>query len=116
MEAGHVVQFDTPLRIVVEPASAFVGELVGAGDVLRRLSLVQVRDVLEPLNGHLQDDPLKISAGSNLRQALGELLAADLDTLLVIEESGEPVGTLSLERIQTISADPELALTGGRGA
>jgi osmoprotectant transport system ATP-binding protein len=115
MEAGRVVQFDTPLRIVVEPASAFVSELVGAGDVLRRLSLVRVRDVAEPLNGYRPEQDQTIPADSNLRVALSELLSADLSSLLVVERSGEPIGAISLERIQTISADPDLALTTGIG-
>jgi len=113
MEAGRVVQFDTPLRIVVEPASAFVSELVGAGDVLRRLSLVRVRDVAEPLNGHRLNGDQTIPADSNLRVALSELLAADLTSLMVVDTFGEPIGSISLERIQTVSADPELALTSG---
>ena len=42
MREGRVVQYDTPPRIIMAPADVFVADLVGADDVLRRLSLISV--------------------------------------------------------------------------
>src|SRR3954447_14847723 len=47
MRAGSIVQYDTPLRIITQPCDSFVQELVGTEDVLRRLSLIKVRAVLD---------------------------------------------------------------------
>src|SRR5437868_9045009 len=46
MREGHVVQYDTPLNILSAPADSFVAELVGAEDVLRRLSLLGVAQAM----------------------------------------------------------------------
>src|SRR5437764_5549203 len=48
MRLGKVVQYDTPLNILSAPADSFVAELVGAEDVLRRLSLITVQSVMTP--------------------------------------------------------------------
>src|SRR5438093_6536893 len=46
MREGKVVQYDTPLNILSAPADSFVAQLIGAKDVLRRLSLLDVRPVV----------------------------------------------------------------------
>src|SRR5438477_3170061 len=46
MREGKVVQYDTPLNILTAPADDFVADLVGAEDVLRRLSLIPVGAVM----------------------------------------------------------------------
>src|SRR5207248_4290157 len=46
MRRGNVVQYDTPLHILSAPTDSFVAELVGAEDVLRRLSLIEVRSAM----------------------------------------------------------------------
>ena len=49
MDAGQVLQYDTPFNVITHPANDFVGELIGADDMMRLLRLVTVRNVLEPL-------------------------------------------------------------------
>jgi osmoprotectant transport system ATP-binding protein len=104
MRAGQVVQYDTPLAIVLDPADAFVADLVGANDVLRRLSLIPAATAMQPLGpaGPPPDAPA-VATGSNLRAALSELLADDAPTLTVVDDDGRPVGTLDLEAIQAVS-------------
>ncbi len=41
MREGGIVQAGDPLEIVTNPADAFVSDLVGASDALRRLSLIE---------------------------------------------------------------------------
>ncbi len=45
MREGRIVQAGEPLDIVTDPADAFVSELVGASDALRRLSLIEAGSV-----------------------------------------------------------------------
>ena len=49
MRGGKVVQYDTPIAILGQPADAFVNELVGGDDMVRQLGLVRVASVLVEL-------------------------------------------------------------------
>ncbi|BDZ49525.1 hypothetical protein GCM10025867_17660 [Frondihabitans sucicola] len=44
-EGAHIVQYDTPERILAEPANEFVENFIGAGAGLKQLTLTRVRDV-----------------------------------------------------------------------
>jgi osmoprotectant transport system ATP-binding protein len=105
MRTGKVVQYDTPLQIVMHPADEFVSDLVGAGDVLRRLSLVPVTAALEPLDGSLPDGPT-IAASDNLRSALTLLLEERAQRLTVVDDDGRPLGTLGLPAIEAAGVVP----------
>ncbi|MDQ3929516.1 MAG: ABC transporter ATP-binding protein, partial [Chloroflexota bacterium] len=101
MRAGKVVQYDTPLRILSSPASDFVAELTGAGDVLRRLSLLSVESAMLPANGAgpLPGSGLTVRASDSLRDALGLLLGGGSKALTVVDEQGVRVGTLDMAAI-----------------
>ncbi len=106
MREGRVVQFDTPLAIVTEPANDFVADLVGSNDVLRRLSLVPVAAAVEPLDSALAGNAPEISQWVFLRDALSQLVDSGADRLVVVDEDGHPVGTLSLRAVQRAAAPP----------
>ena len=42
---SRIAQFDTPERILTDPANKFVEDFIGAGASIKRLSLSQVRDI-----------------------------------------------------------------------
>jgi len=42
---SRIAQFDTPERILTDPANEFVEDFIGAGASIKRLSLSQVRDI-----------------------------------------------------------------------
>lgn len=44
-EGAHIVQYDTPERILAEPANEFVENFIGSGAGLKQLTLNRVRDV-----------------------------------------------------------------------
>ncbi|MBA3415794.1 MAG: ABC transporter ATP-binding protein [Chloroflexia bacterium] len=111
MRAGQVVQYDAPLAIVMDPADAFVADLVGAGDVLRRLSLIETGSVAGPFR---PGDPISpevpaISRRAMLRDALELLLEGGAPQLVVIDEDANPVGTLRLADVQAASAPTQSA-------
>ncbi|PZR97231.1 MAG: ABC transporter ATP-binding protein [Candidatus Chloroheliales bacterium] len=118
MQDGAVVQYDTPLNILTRPANQFVSQLVGAEDVLRRLSLLGVDDVLEPLTSPLAaSHALTISLHDDLRHALGLILTSGSDVLRVVDDEGNPHGQITLAALrQLTSADhispPPLAEAG----
>ena len=105
MRAGKVVQYDEPLRIVMHPADEFVSDLVGAGDVLRRLSLVPVTAAAQPLDGRLPDAPT-IRDTSDLRTALALLLEERAERLTVVDDEGQPTGSLDLTAIEAAGVAP----------
>ncbi|MEN9933723.1 MAG: hypothetical protein RLZZ387_302, partial [Chloroflexota bacterium] len=112
MRAGEVVQLGAPLEIMTRPADPFVSELLGANDVLRRLSLITVRDALVARGVAVQAGgapvpatppagaPVPVALGDDLRSALGALLNGGADTLAVLDEGGVEVARLGFEEIR----------------
>src|SRR5215210_6874561 len=71
-EGGVLAQYDTPERILSEPADDFVARFVGADRGLKRLSLTRLDELdLEPANGAL--GPL-LDGETTLRDALSAML------------------------------------------
>jgi len=104
MRDGRMVQYDTALRIIMEPADPFVADLVGAGDVLRRLSLVSVQAVVEPLpGGAVGPDEPAVPRSARLRPALATLLESGAPRVIVVDEDARPIGQLDLAAIQAAS-------------
>lgn len=104
MRDGTIEQFDTPLHIMQSPANEFVAELVGADDVLRRLSLVTAGDALDELPQTFDGMP-RIDRSTWLRDALGIMAESGVPYLVVTDSaSGEPVGTLTFASIQRAAA------------
>ncbi len=101
MRDGKVLQYDEPLEIVMHPADAFVAELVGADDVLRRLSLIRVGDVA---TSETVSDLPTIAADSDLRVALGLMMEHGTTGLSVTDAAGEIIGTIGLDVIRDSSA------------
>lgn len=100
MRDGNVLQYDEPLQIVLRPSDSFVAELVGADDVLRRLSLILVGDVA---NGDLVSGLPPIAASSDLRTALGLMMEKGTTGLTVTDESGSAIGTIGLDTVRESS-------------
>jgi osmoprotectant transport system ATP-binding protein len=110
MRDGHVIQYDTPLHILSAPADDFVSQLVGADDVLRRLSLLLVGPVMLPPAPFAPDLP-GLAPDDDLRQALVVLLRSGADTLPVRAADGSVVGRLSLDVIRRLTQPaPEAVL------
>jgi osmoprotectant transport system ATP-binding protein len=105
MQAGKVLQYDTPLRILSSPADDFVAELTGAGDVLRRLSLLSVESVMRPTNGASStlNGGSTIQTRDSVRDALGLLLGSGSEALAVVDEQGHSVGSIDMAAIRHLT-------------
>lgn len=106
MRAGSIVQVGTPLEIVSQPADQFVSDLVGAGDVLRRFSLMPAHAAMEPMPPDGQDVPV-VDADSFLREALSILMESAAPYLAVVDEDGQKIGSLSMDAITRAAAPVE---------
>lgn len=122
---GRLVQNDTPWGILSRPENDFVRELVGADDVLRRLSLVKVEDVVArrsvgkgrfspkgseaPASGL----PVVIAPEDNLRTALSRLLASADGAVSVVGEDGWRMGSITLADIRNeLAGQSDASATG----
>jgi osmoprotectant transport system ATP-binding protein len=100
MKSGRIVQYDTPNVVLSHPADAFVESFVGTDRALVRLSLFTVGDAM--ITELPSGDTGVVGIGSNLRDALALMVAANSDMLGVVDESGALKGRLTREAIFSI--------------
>jgi osmoprotectant transport system ATP-binding protein len=95
-EGGRLAQYDTPAKILIEPADEFVAQFVGADRALKRLGLETLADVklLTP-DGAAAAGRVAVSA--SLRDALSQILAAGGRPLEVLDGDGAVAGIVTLE-------------------
>jgi osmoprotectant transport system ATP-binding protein len=102
MREGRVIQHDRPIGVLAKPASAFVAELVNANDVVRRFSVLLVRDALlehAAAGAVLEQPSARVHLEDDLRSALSAMLTSGSLQLSVIDASGRPAGVVTLERM-----------------
>jgi osmoprotectant transport system ATP-binding protein len=94
-EGGRLAQYDTPRAILEQPADAFVAQFVGPDRALKALSLRTLAELeLRPADG----GP-RTHASTNLRTALAILVAEHADTLVVVDDGGTALGSVTKEDI-----------------
>ena len=101
MDKGRIVQYDTSFNVITQPINEFVAELIGAGDMMRLLSLVTVRNVIEPLQpdvARLASEALSID--DSMSDALARLLRSSHDALPVAGAAGNLVGQCALQTVR----------------
>jgi osmoprotectant transport system ATP-binding protein len=99
-EGGVLVQYDTPDRLLAEPADDFVERFIGEDRALRRLALRRAGEVeLEP--GGAAGAPV-VAASASVRSALSAMLDAGADAVTVVAADGATLGVLRLERVQEL--------------
>jgi osmoprotectant transport system ATP-binding protein len=96
---GALVQYDTPERILAQPANAFVASFVGSDRALKRLSLVRADAALEPPLATLP--PHAIRAEASMRDALALMFSTGADVLAVTGADGAVTGTLTLSGVRS---------------
>ena len=83
-EQSVIAQFDTPERILSDPADDFVAEFIGAGASLKRLGLARVRDFA------LAHWPVS-SVSDGREAALAALQRSTADSVLLLDDQRRPV-------------------------
>ncbi len=112
MRAGRIEQAAAPLEMLARPATAYVAELVGSDDAVRRLGLMPVRDALRPTAARSSDDRADATSGgadekaidadASLREALWLLL--DGAPALAVADDGRRLGTIDLASLRAALA------------
>ncbi|HEY9641718.1 MAG TPA: ABC transporter ATP-binding protein [Coleofasciculaceae cyanobacterium] len=100
MEKGRIIQYDTPFKVLTQPANQFVHHLVGADDMVRQLGLLRVETAMKqvPAAYSVNGEPT-VERQDSLRNALSLILKTGVQKLTVLED-GSPVGVLTLEHIR----------------
>ncbi|WP_165069269.1 ATP-binding cassette domain-containing protein [Marisediminicola senii] len=112
-EGARIVQYDTPERILAEPANAFVENFIGSGAGLKQLTLRRVGEVTLA-------DAVTVHAGEAAASAIEKMERADHNHVVVLDDRERPVQWLSrrqLARLDTLTDVPEDKLpVVGQGA
>ncbi len=107
MNAGKIVQADTPLHVLARPASPYVEELLDTKDAVRRLGVMLVRDAMVPPDGAPTQG--RIDADRSLRDALS-LFLEGTDRLAVADPgNGNVTGTLAFGDVRRAVASSQSA-------
>ncbi|CCG01212.1 ABC transporter ATP-binding protein [Blastococcus saxobsidens] len=109
---ARVVQYDTPERILAEPAEEYVADFVGAGATLKQLTLTRVGDV----------DLMQVTtatAGADSAQVVAAAQAAGDGFVVVLDRRGRPISwptVAELARTTTVpdTVDERLPVVGLR--
>lgn len=81
---GVLQQYASPAELLARPASAFVESFLGEARMVRRLSLIRLRDVaLMPVNGAAP--ATHVDAGGTLRDALDAVLRSGDGSVAVVD-------------------------------
>jgi len=106
MRLGEIVQTGSPLDIVTHPADDFVSDLVGGGDALRRLGLIEAGSVMSPGSASDTDEELpRLPAGSSLRDVLDVLLKTGGTAVAIADGNGGIAGTIDAAHVWEAAAD-----------
>ncbi|WP_179429932.1 ABC transporter ATP-binding protein [Spelaeicoccus albus] len=111
-EGAEIVQYDTPERILAEPASEFVESFIGSGAGLKQLTLARVDDVE-------LHDCVRARPGDNAKDTLRLVEEARHEHVVVVDDRDRPRQWLTrrqLSRINVIEehTDPKLPIVGNR--
>ncbi len=104
---SKIVQYDSPERILSEPADDFVRGFVGAGAALKQLTLTRVRDV------DLHEAAVA-RVGGDPSQAIAAARALDREHVIVLDDQDRPRRWLSLAELErpdalgTVARDEDL--------
>ncbi len=108
-QGGVLAQYDTPERLLTDPADEFVAEFVGADRALKRLGLSTLADVdLLPRNGSVNGHD-KVALETTVRDALSQLIAHGGHPLTVVGEDGQVAGIVTLELLGGVLANGQLS-------
>jgi osmoprotectant transport system ATP-binding protein len=90
---SRIVQYDSPERILAEPADDFVRGFVGAGAALKQLTLTRVRDV------DLHEAAVA-RVGGDPAEAIQAAQTLDREHVIVLDDQNRPQRWLSLAELQ----------------
>ena len=103
MRNGRIVQAGAPSELLTAPVDDYTAQFFGEG---RELLLLETFTVADAMRSDIfpSTETASISANAPLRHALALLLAPGVELLGVLDESGRPAGSISLDSIRALMA------------
>jgi osmoprotectant transport system ATP-binding protein len=103
-EQSHIAQYDTPARILAQPANDYVAGFVGSAAAIKQLSLTTLASV--PGNGiPVVDDLPTVGPRDSARDALDVMLRSGRQQVVLLDERGAPRGVLGFDDISGLLRD-----------
>ncbi|MGD8458374.1 MAG: ABC transporter ATP-binding protein [Anaerolineales bacterium] len=90
---GVIQQFDSPKKILADPANDFVSDFVGADRGLKRLNLIRVGEVM-------RTDIHSALVSESTDTVTEMMLKNDYDSVLAVDDAGKLAGYLNLRSVQ----------------
>ncbi|WP_246657681.1 ATP-binding cassette domain-containing protein [Arthrobacter yangruifuii] len=111
-EGAQLVQYDSPERILANPANEFVENFIGSGAGLKQLTLTRVNEVDLVM-------PVTANAGDLASDTLSRLQGEGEQNAVVLDERGRPIQWLSRRQLarldrHTDAVDPKLPVIGNQ--
>ena len=104
LKSGTLVQYDTPWKILSEPANEFVRELMSADDRIRQLGVLKAGDVMVKTTLPAADiDQEFVSMDTNVRTVLLKLLSTRNPNIYVKDSNSQIVGSIGFEQLRVHS-------------
>lgn len=102
MNGGVIEQAGTPLELLTRPATDFVRQLTGGDDLFQLLELLKAEDRMLPLSveSMLPESAPSVQRTDSLKSALEQMLRHGASEAAVVNQQGEAVGRLTLDRLQ----------------
>lgn len=94
IQEGHIVQCDTPERILKAPANQYATDFIGANRLWANPEYIRARDIM-------RRRPITISRGRTVLQALQIMRQSGVDSLLVVDGRDRLLGVLWLEELMS---------------
>ena len=101
LKGGKLIQFDTPWKILSEPANEFVRELMNADDRIRQLSVLKAADVMVPVSqSPAGSDYESFEENTSLRTLLLKFLSSDKSEYYIRNNDGQLTGKISFDQLR----------------
>jgi osmoprotectant transport system ATP-binding protein len=98
-EGARIVQYDTPERILAEPADDFVADFIGSGAGLKQLTLTRVHEV-EPTPA------ITARVGDDVRAVLQRADQEGVKHVVVLDDRGRPLAWPARDRLERLGKVP----------
>lgn len=101
---GEIMQYDTPSEMLAHPKNEFVSQFFGKDRAIKSLSLHTVENLREiiglgPVDESIQDTKT-INVHQDLRNTLSMLMNQEADQVIVTDDDGESIGTITIDLVQ----------------
>lgn len=114
MNEGKVQQFAEPLNILMQPANAFVRELVQTEDMLQLLSFIRAERVMRPAANGAVPEAVSVRATDHLQHVLSVMLKHHVEAVRVKDEAGRSIGRITFAELYLKEQDKRALLAAER--